>query len=72
MITHGELAAAIGKLEGRDRRRQGCEIPSTIPCITIATTMTRTCPSALAQRAYPFLDMMRLAQQKDADIVWGV
>ena len=29
-------------------------------------------PVGLAQRAYPFLDMMRLAHQADGDILWGV
>lgn len=26
----------------------------------------------LAQRAYPFLDMLRAAQKANADIVWGI
>jgi hypothetical protein len=29
-------------------------------------------PVGLAQRAYPFLDMLRAAQTENADIVWGV
>jgi hypothetical protein len=29
-------------------------------------------PIGLAQRAYPFLDMMREAQKGNADIMWGI
>jgi hypothetical protein len=29
-------------------------------------------PPGLAQRAYPFLDMLRAAQKENADIVWGL
>ncbi|TCG08304.1 hypothetical protein BZM27_13165 [Paraburkholderia steynii] len=29
-------------------------------------------PIGLAQRAYPFLDMLRAAQKENTDIVWGL
>ncbi len=29
-------------------------------------------PIGLAQRAYPFLDMLRAAQKENADIMWGI
>jgi hypothetical protein len=29
-------------------------------------------PVGLAQRAFPFLDMLRLAQKEQDDIVWGI
>lgn len=29
-------------------------------------------PIGLAQRAYPFLDMLRAAQKENVDILWGV
>ncbi|NIE66763.1 DUF1840 domain-containing protein [Burkholderia sp. Ax-1719] len=29
-------------------------------------------PPGLAQRAFPFLDMLRAAKKEDNDIVWGV
>ena len=29
-------------------------------------------PVGLAQRAFPFIDMLRLAQKHNADILWGV
>ncbi len=71
MITHGELAAAIGKLEAaivvdKDAKSQRDSVHHH------RDHHDQDLPVGLAQRAYPFLDMMRLAQQKDADIVWGV
>jgi hypothetical protein len=29
-------------------------------------------PLGLAQRAFPFLDMLRLAQKENTDVLWGV
>ncbi|MGH8780730.1 DUF1840 domain-containing protein [Paraburkholderia sp.] len=29
-------------------------------------------PIGLAQRAFPFLDMLRLAQKENTDVLWGV
>jgi Domain of unknown function (DUF1840) len=29
-------------------------------------------PIGLAQRAFPFLDMLRLARQANSDILWGI
>ncbi|MEJ0002576.1 MAG: DUF1840 domain-containing protein [Pararobbsia sp.] len=71
VITHGELAAAIGKLEAaivvdKDAKSQHDSVHHH------RDHHDQDLPVGLAQRAYPFLDMMRLAQQKDADIVWGV
>jgi hypothetical protein len=73
VITHDELPSAIEKLEAAihtDKRERaehdghfhegedGHE-PHEIPI-------------GLAQRAYPFLDMLRLAQKENTDILWGV
>ncbi|KND54726.1 hypothetical protein BPUN_4089 [Candidatus Paraburkholderia kirkii] len=73
VITHEELPSAIEKLEAAvvvDKKEhaehdghfhegeQGHE-PHEIPI-------------GLAQRAYPFLDMMRLALKDNKDILWGV
>ncbi|WP_250471076.1 MULTISPECIES: DUF1840 domain-containing protein [unclassified Caballeronia] len=73
VITHDELPAAIQKLEAAivsDKKEraehdghfhegeQGHD-PHEIPI-------------GLAQRAYPFLDMLRLAQKENKDILWGV
>ncbi|WP_250532841.1 DUF1840 domain-containing protein [Caballeronia sp. AZ10_KS36] len=73
VITHDELPAAIQKLEAaivNDKKEraehdghfhegeQGHD-PHEIPI-------------GLSQRAYPFLDMLRLAQKENKDILWGV
>jgi hypothetical protein len=73
VITHAELADAITKLEAAitlDKQEraehdghfhegeEGHE--------------HHEIPPGLAQRAYPFLDMLRAAQKENADIVWGL
>ena len=73
VITHDELPVAISKLEAAivtDKREiaeheghfhegeDGHE-PHELPI-------------GLAQRAYPFLDMLREAQRENADVLWGV
>jgi Domain of unknown function (DUF1840) len=37
-----------------------------------AQTGVRERNAGLAQRAYPFLDMLREAQKQDVDIIWGL
>ncbi|WP_250462723.1 DUF1840 domain-containing protein [Caballeronia sp. GAFFF2] len=73
VITHDELPAAIEKLEaavstdkkeraehdGHFHEGEDGHEPHEIPI-------------GLAQRAYPFLDMLRLAQREHTDILWGV
>jgi hypothetical protein len=73
VITHDELGDAITKLEAaivtdkRERAEHDGHFhegeeghdPHEIPV-------------GLAQRAYPFLDMLRVAQKENSDIVWGV
>ena len=73
VITHDELPTAIQKLESAiafDKKElaehdghfhegeEGHE-PHELPV-------------GLAQRAFPFLEMLRLAKQADGDILWGV
>ncbi|MGG1945136.1 DUF1840 domain-containing protein [Trinickia sp. NRRL B-1857] len=73
VITHDELPGAISKLEAAivtDKREiaeheghfhegeDGHE-PHELPI-------------GLAQRAFPFLDMLREAQRENADVLWGV
>jgi hypothetical protein len=73
VITHDELGDAITKLEaaivtdkkeraehdGHFHEGEEGHDPHEIPI-------------GLAQRAYPFLDMLRAAQKENADIVWGI
>ncbi|CAH2776220.1 MAG: hypothetical protein CBHOC_0604 [uncultured Caballeronia sp.] len=73
VITHDELPTAIEKLEAAvvvDKKEraehdghfhegeQGHELHEI--------------PIGLAQRAYPFLDMLRFARKENTDILWGV
>jgi Domain of unknown function (DUF1840) len=73
VIMHDELDVAIAKLEsavavdkqeraehdGHFHEGEAGHEPHEIPV-------------GLAQRAYPFLDMLRLARQANTDILWGV
>jgi hypothetical protein len=73
VISHEDIPAAIEKLEAavstdKQKRAEGDghfhegeegHEPHEIPI-------------GLAQRAYPFLDMLRLAQKENKDILWGV
>ncbi|SAL69463.1 hypothetical protein AWB68_03953 [Caballeronia choica] len=73
VIMHDELPVAIQKLEsavvvdkkeraehdGRFHEGEEGHEPHEIPI-------------GLAQRAFPFLDMLRLAQKANTDILWGV
>ncbi|CAB3788851.1 DUF1840 domain-containing protein [Pararobbsia alpina] len=71
VITHDELEVAIVKLEAaivvdKDAKTQHDSVHHH------DDRHERDLPVGLAQRAYPFLDMMRHAQKMKADIVWGV
>jgi hypothetical protein len=73
VITHDELDTAISKLEaaistdkqeraeheGHFHEGEEGHDPHEIPI-------------GLAQRAFPFLDMLRLAQKENSDVMWGV
>jgi hypothetical protein len=73
VITHDELPVAIRKLEaaittdkqeraehdGHFHEGEEGHEPHEIPI-------------GLAQRAFPFLDMLRVAQKENMDVLWGV
>jgi hypothetical protein len=73
VISHDELGVAISKLEaaivtdkqeraeheGHFHEGEDGHEPHEIPI-------------GLAQRAFPFLDMLRAAQKDNTDIVWGL
>jgi hypothetical protein len=73
VITHDELPAAISKLEAaiatdkQERAEHDGHFHENEE-----GHEHHEIPIGLAQRAYPFLDMMRAAQKEDSDIVWGV
>jgi hypothetical protein len=73
VITVGEMPAAIEKLEAavstdkQKRAEQDGHFHEGE-----AGHEHHEIPIGLAQRAYPFLDMLRLAHKENKDILWGV
>ena len=72
VITHQEIPGCIAKLEaavGADR--DAVAEHHGLNHLSEDDHAAHT-PVGLAQRAYPFLDMLRQSQKEDADILWGV
>jgi hypothetical protein len=73
VIMHDELPTCIEKLESaisfdkRQRAEHDGHFHEGEP-----GHEPHEIPVGLAQRAYPFLDMLRLARQANSDILWGV
>lgn len=71
VITHGEMPAAIEKLEAAIVVDKDAEAHHD----ALHHSDDRAhhdMPVGLAQRAFPFLDMMRASLRDKADILWGV
>ncbi|GAB2905454.1 DUF1840 domain-containing protein [Paraburkholderia jirisanensis] len=73
VITHDELPAAISKLEAAvaTDKQERAEHEGHFH-ENEEGHEHHEIPIGLAQRAYPFLDMMRAAQKENSDIMWGV
>lgn len=73
VITHDELPSAIQKLEAAvaTDKQERAEHDGHFHEGEEGHEHHEI-PVGLAQRAYPFLDMMRLAQQANGDIIWGI
>ncbi|KMZ12742.1 hypothetical protein BHUM_03293 [Candidatus Burkholderia humilis] len=73
VITHDELPAAIEKLEAAVvvDKQQRTEYDGHFH-EGEEGHKHHEIPIGLAQRAYPFLDMLRLAHKENTDILWGV
>ncbi|HVE07793.1 MAG TPA: DUF1840 domain-containing protein [Paraburkholderia sp.] len=73
VITHDELPGAISKLEAAiaTDKQERAEHEGHFHEHEEGHEHHEI-PIGLAQRAYPFLDMMRAAQKENSDIVWGV
>jgi hypothetical protein len=73
VITHDELPAAISKLEAAvaTDKQERAEHEGHFH-ENEEGHEHHEIPIGLAQRAYPFLDMMRAAQKENADIMWGL
>jgi hypothetical protein len=71
VIVHQDAAAAIGRLEAaleEDARIAEEHGANHRPLAAQAATSG----AGLRQRAVPFLDMLRIAHQQDADILWSM
>ncbi|WJF90084.1 DUF1840 domain-containing protein [Paraburkholderia bonniea] len=73
VITHDELPAAIAKLESAINTDKQHRAESDGHFHEGEEGHEHhEIPLGLAQRAFPFLDMLRAAQKENADIVWGL
>jgi len=73
VITHDELSVAITKLESAitSDKQERAEHEGHYHEGDDGHEHHEL-PIGLAQRAFPFLDMLRAAQKENADIVWGI
>ena len=73
VITHDELDTAIAKLEAaivtdkKERHEQEGHYHEGED-----GHLHHELPVGLAQRAFPFLDMLRAAKKEDNDVLWGI
>ncbi|MCF7696737.1 DUF1840 domain-containing protein [Mycetohabitans rhizoxinica] len=73
VIAHDELQPAIAKLEAaiaQDKQRLA-EHDGHVDDDD-GDHEAHEVPIGLAQRAYPFLDMLRQAHKANSDVIWGV
>lgn len=70
VITRDELPCAIGRLEAAISDDATAE--ATLETLRSSARSCRDSRNRLPQRAWPFLDMMREARRKGADIIWGL
>jgi hypothetical protein len=73
VITHDEMGAVISKLEHAidTDKKERAEHEGHFHDDEDGHGRHEL-PIGLAQRAFPFLDMLRAAQRENADVLWGV
>ena len=73
VIAHDELASAITKLEAAIHvdKKERAEHDGHFHEGEEGHEHHEI-PIGLAQRAYPFLDMLRAAQKENTDVLWGI
>lgn len=73
VISHDELPSAIAKLEAAiaEDKQNRAEHEGHFHDEEEGHELHEL-PIGLAQRAYPFLDMLREARKENSDIMWGV
>lgn len=72
VIHHDEMAAAIARLEAAIAVDKAKHAPHETHYPSAGDDPKHFDAVHLAQRAFPLLDMMRLAHKADADVLWGV
>jgi hypothetical protein len=72
VIMHDELPAVIAKLEAAVSLDRQNNAEHNLHHGPDGHDHENQMPVGLAQRAFPFLDMLRESQKQQADILWGV
>jgi len=72
VITHEELPAIIAKLEAAVSADKQNNAEHNLHHGPDGHDHENQMPVGLAQRAFPFLDMLRESQKQQANILWGV
>jgi hypothetical protein len=70
VIPHDELRGAIGRLEAALAVAERDELVHE--GLQYAHDRDPPPPNELAQRAWPFLGMMKEAERQHADVIWGL
>lgn len=72
VITHDELPVIIAKLEAAVSVDKQINAEHNLHHGPDGHDHENALPVGLAQRAFPFLEMLRESQKQQADILWGV
>ena len=72
VIHHDEMGSAIARLEAAIAVDKAKHAPHEAHYANAGDDPNHFDAVHLAQRAFPFLDMMRSAHKQNADILWGV
>jgi hypothetical protein len=72
IILPGQMAAAAAALEAEIAREEAQQKAAIDEARAKGEPVPKFEAVSLRQRVVPFIDMLRRAQQADAEIVWGV
>ena len=72
IILPGQMAAAVTALEAEIAREEAQQKAALDEARAKGEPAPKFEAVSLRQRVVPFIDMLRRAQQADAEIVWGV
>src|SRR5690349_19277173 len=72
IIEPAQMAGAIAALEAAIAKEEADEQSAIAEAKAKGEKMPKAEAVSLRQRAVPFIDMLRRAQQADVEVVWGV